>query len=456
MEFLLTLLFDPNTRWVVTGCMLLGISSGVLGSFALLRKHSLVGDAVAHAALPGICLAYMLYGEKSIGLFMVGATASGLLGTLCISLISKYSRIKPDASLGIVLSVFFGFGTVLLTRIAQTGKANQSGLDAFLFGKAASLVQADIEVMMGVAAFLIIVSFLLFKEFKLLCFDPGFGRGIGFPMGFLGTVLMLMIVLTVVIGLQAVGVVLMAAMLIIPPVAARYWTERLHRMVIISGVFGAASGIVGTLLSGFTPQLPTGPVIVLSAFLLFIVSLFFAPRKGLVAKALHTAKLRRRVAVQNILQSLYDLTEHTTASGIRTDGWGFSEEEIYHLRPQGSRQARRVLSYLKKRGWVQMLEDNQGNKRWALTDRGADEAYAITLNERLYEMILMYPSRFGSVKLEQEGDRIQDCVSPDILQELKLLLTKHNHPVLLPQVKYGADLSYTECHQAVTSRGGDA
>ncbi|MFT9847743.1 metal ABC transporter permease [Aneurinibacillus sp. REN35] len=294
MDFIMQWLQDPNARWVMTGCLLLGLSSGVLGSFALLRKQSLVGDAVAHAALPGICLAYMFSGEKNIGLFMLGAAMTGLLGTLCVSQISRHSRIKPDTALGIVLSVFFGFGTVLLTKIAQTGSANQSGLDAFMFGKAASLVSGDLTIMAVVAICLLVLSTLLFKELKLLCFDPGFGRGLGFPMGFLGALLMVMIVLSVIIGLQAVGVVLMAAMLIIPPVAARYWTEKLHVMVIVAGFFGGISGVVGTLISSLAEKLPTGPVIVLAAVCFFLFSLLFAPQRGLISRMLRVIRLRSR------------------------------------------------------------------------------------------------------------------------------------------------------------------
>ncbi|ERI11456.1 metal ABC transporter permease [Aneurinibacillus aneurinilyticus] len=296
MDFLLSVIQDPNARWVIAGCFLLGISSGVLGCFAFLRKQSLMGDVIAHAALPGICLAFMLQGEKNTMLFMLGALGTGLLGTWCVHSIVRHSRIKSDTALGIVLSVFFGFGTVLLTGIAQTGAANQSGLDAFLFGKAASLVQADVSMMATTAGILLVLVLLLFKEFKLLCFDSNFGRGLGFPMGILDAMVMLMIVLTVVIGLQAVGVVLMSAMLIIPPLAARYWTEKLSRMVLISGIFGAISGVFGTIISGFVPKLSTGPVIVLAAAVLFLFSMLAAPRRGLIVRQVERMRVRRRVA----------------------------------------------------------------------------------------------------------------------------------------------------------------
>ncbi|MEX2103739.1 MAG: iron chelate uptake ABC transporter family permease subunit, partial [Bacilli bacterium] len=184
------MLSEANTQWVLMATMLLGLSSGVLGSFALMRKHSLIGDAMAHAALPGICLAFMFTGTKSIGLFMVGAACTGLLAAFSIQFITKKSRIKEDTALGLVLSVFFGVGIVLLTRIAHSPQGNKSGLDHFLFGKAASMVSSDVNVMAGVSIVLLLVTFILFKEFKLLSFDPNFGRGIGLPMGLLSLLLM--------------------------------------------------------------------------------------------------------------------------------------------------------------------------------------------------------------------------------------------------------------------------
>lgn len=284
---------DPNTRWILFGCMLLGLGSGVLGSFAYLRKQSLMGDALAHAALPGICIAFLVTGTKSGGGFLVGAALSGLLATFAIGFITRHSRIKQDSALGIVLSVFFGFGIMLLTWIQHGASGNQSGLDKFLFGQAAALVAEDVRTMAVVSLVLIGLCALLFKEFKLLSFDPGFARGIGLPVAFLDQLLMLLIVVAVVVGIQAVGVVLMAALLITPAVSARYWTDRLGVMTALSGLFGALSGLVGTWVSAAADNLPTGPLSVLAAAVWFAVSVLFAPRRGLAARA-----LQRRAAMR--------------------------------------------------------------------------------------------------------------------------------------------------------------
>ncbi|GAB7388581.1 hypothetical protein BSNK01_24190 [Bacillaceae bacterium] len=298
MEALWITLSDANVRWVLAGTMLLGLSSGVLGSFALLRKHSLIGDAMAHAALPGVCLAFILYGSKSLGVFMIGAAVMGLIAAASIHFITQYFRIKEDTALALAVSVFFGAGIVLLSLIQHSPKGNQSGLHHFLFGQAASFVGKDVRLLMVVSLVMLAIVFFLFKEFKLLCFDQNFGRGLGFPMGLLNYLLLTLLVVTVVLGMQAVGVALMAAMLITPAIAARYWTERLDRMVILAGVFGALSGVAGTMTGAGSIALPTGPLIVLAATAFFLISFVFAPERGLLGKGMRRWKMRKELRLQ--------------------------------------------------------------------------------------------------------------------------------------------------------------
>ncbi|MGO4345065.1 metal ABC transporter permease [Paenibacillus sp. MCAF9] len=291
MDKIWSMLTDPNMQWIFLGCTLLGLSSGVIGCFSYLRKQSLMGDTLAHAALPGICIAFMLTGVKSIGLFLIGAGISGLIATFGIGYITRNSKLKQDAAMGIVLSGFFGLGIVLLTLIQHGSYGNQAGLDKFLFGQAASMIASDVITMTVVCVSLITVCTLLFKQFKIISFDPGFARGIGYPVAFLEQLLMLLIVVAVVAGIQAVGVVLVAALLITPAVSARYWTDRLGLMVVLSGIFGAVSGAAGTWISASVSNLPTGPVTVLAATLLFCISILFGPQRGLLAKRL----VRQRV-----------------------------------------------------------------------------------------------------------------------------------------------------------------
>jgi manganese/zinc/iron transport system permease protein len=275
------LLFDYTLRNVALGSALLGIVSGVLGTFALLRRQGLLGDALAHAALPGICLAFLLTGSKAQIVLLLGAGIAGWVGTMLLLLIVRRTLLSEDAALGIVLSTFFGVGITLLTFINQRGDANQAGLDKYLFGQAAALVERDVITfaILGGAALLLVLLF--YKEFTLLTFDPEFASSLGFGTTRLSILLTSLIVVAVVIGLQTVGVVLMAAMLIGPAAAARQWTNRLAPMIALSALFGATAGVSGALLSFTRQGLPTGPTIVLALTAIVVASLLFAPARGL-------------------------------------------------------------------------------------------------------------------------------------------------------------------------------
>jgi manganese/zinc/iron transport system permease protein len=250
---------DYTLRQVAMGAAMLGIVNGVLGSFAVLRKQSLLGDGISHAALPGIALAFLLTGSKSSLALLLGAAAAGWIGTLLIMSIVKHTRVKYDSALGLVLSVFFGFGLVLLTYIQKLPVATQAGLDKFLFG------HKDV-VTIGVLGGIVLVFLLVFwKEFKLISFDPDFAFSLGFPVRILDILLTTLLVIAIVIGLQTVGVVLMSAMVVAPAAAARQWTDRLGVMVTVSGIFGALAGVSGALVSSQAARIPTGPTIVLCA-----------------------------------------------------------------------------------------------------------------------------------------------------------------------------------------------
>lgn len=272
---------DYTLRTVVLGAAALGLVSGALGSFAVLRRQSLLGDAISHAALPGIAIAFLLTGSKTPLVLMLGAAIAGWVATLIVMGVTETSRVKYDSVLGLMLSVFFGFGLVLLTFIQRMPGANQAGLDTFLFGQAAALVQRDV-VTMGVLGLLVLLVLAFFwKEFKLLSFDPEFARTLGFPVRRLDIVLTTLLVVAIVIGLQMVGVVLMSAMIVAPAAAARQWTDRLGVMVGLAAAFGALSGVSGALLSSTTANLPTGPTIVLCVGVVVVVSLLLAPHRGL-------------------------------------------------------------------------------------------------------------------------------------------------------------------------------
>lgn len=280
MTRLISLMTDYTFQTVALGAGLLGLISGVLGSYAVLRRQSLLGDGVSHAALPGVVLAFLLLGNKRTEFLLAGALLSGLLATVLIVSIVRHTRIKFDSALALVMSVFFGLGMVLLTYLQKLPNANQAGLNRFIFGQASTLLRRDILVMAISGAVLMLLVGLFWKEFKLVTFDSPFAHILGFSPRVINLLLSAMIVVAIIIGLQTVGVILMSAMLVAPAVAARQWTNRLSVMVVLSGLIGALCGVAGTAMSSLMTRLPTGPAIVVWASLIVLISILFAPGRG--------------------------------------------------------------------------------------------------------------------------------------------------------------------------------
>lgn len=292
------IMLTGNLLWVLIGAILLGVAAGLNGTFAFLQKQSLVGDAAAHAALPGIAIAYLVFQQKDLPILMLGAAITSALAVYMIQWIVGNSKLKADAAIGFVLSVFFGIGIVLLTIVNQSGTGNQSGLNDFIFGKAATMAKSDLVWLSSSALLIILMCLLFFKEWKLMIFDPVFAKGIGLPVERLRVLLTALTVLTIVTGIQAVGVILMAAMLIIPAAAARFWSNHLGIILVTSAFFGALSGALGTLISSFRTGLSTGPIIVLCAASLFLISYFFAPTRGFLSKSLKKKAFKQKNVVK--------------------------------------------------------------------------------------------------------------------------------------------------------------
>ena len=417
---------DANLQWVMFGSVLLGIAAATLGCFALLRGRSLMGDALAHASLPGVCLAFMFaeFGRaqgwfniesKNLWLLLIGASLSGLLAAWCIAGIARHSRIKEDAAQAIILSVFFGAGIVLLTRIQHSGSGEQSGLDKFLFGQAAAMVISDVRAMCIVALILGFLSWALYKELKLLCFDPDFGRGLGLPMQRLDGLLMLMIVMAVVIGLQSVGVVLISALLIMPPAAARFWTEKLHVMVPLSAFIGACSGLLGAIFSSMAPRMPTGPLIVLAATTMFAISLIFAPERGTLARLLRHLATRRLVRRENLLRDLYEVAEERG-----DDETIISESELLQKRRIGSGVLQGTLRELQNENLIAPVDNG-----WRFTEQGLEEGYRVVRRHRLWEMFLMHETSLGAQSVDRDADAVEHFLPPEAVAQLEELMRLH-------------------------------
>ena len=280
---------DYTLRNIVFGSLILGLVSGVLGSFAILRRQGLMGDALSHAALPGICIAFIISGSKAPLILMLGAAVSGWIGMSAIHVITRRSKIDMGSALGLVLTTFFGLGVVLLTVIQKSIEANKAGLDKFMFGQAAALVSEQVTTMGVLGLVTIVIVLLCYKEFKVISFDPEFATTQGISVGITGSILTGLLIVAIVIGLNTVGVILMSAMLVGPAAAARQWTNSLSKMIFLSSGFGALSGIVGSVFSFVQEDAPTGPCIIIFLTIVVFTSLIFGSAKGSFWK-----RIRRR------------------------------------------------------------------------------------------------------------------------------------------------------------------
>ncbi len=360
MDWLLLAWSDYTIRNVVLGTAWIGMVSGSLGCLALLRRQSLLGDVVSHATLPGVALAFLLWQSRDMGVLMMGAAVAGLAATLFIFLMDSHTRIRRDGAMGTALALFFGVGVFLLSVTQNMPTAQKAGLSRFIFGQAAALVASDVLVLVGTGLPVLLALVALWKEFKLITFDPDFAFNAGLPVRGLELLVTGLMVITIVMGLQAVGVILMSALLIAPAAAARQWTNRMGYMVPIAAGLGAISSAVGAAVSTLGPHIPTGPVIVLCLSGATVFSLLFGRARGLIWRWLKARRSQSLVQEEGVLVTLQKLwVQHGRTRH------GHSLEVIQLARP-GRGSVRPALERLRSAGLVQTEEDGT----WSLTDQG--------------------------------------------------------------------------------------
>lgn len=410
---------DPNVRMVAIGMVFISIGASLVGSFAFLRKKSLVGDAVAHSLLPGIAVAFMISGSKNPWILIFGALMSGWISILLMDYITKKTKLKADTSIAMVLSVMFGLGIMLLTHIQHSGAGNQSGLDKFLFGKAASLSENDLYAFGTVTGIIIILVFAFYKELKLLSFNEDYGKAIGLPIKSLNFLLNTLLVLAIIAGIQAVGVVLMAALLIAPAAAAKSWTYSLDRMIWIAAFIAILSSFMGSYISYTYPNMPTGPWIVVVLSVITLFSLFFAPKRGVVARHRMQKQNYRKIRTENLLKTLYHLGENKKKFGL----WHLPDE-INKKRNYNSNELQSARNWLSK----QRLVLTDGNKI-KLTKRGFEEAKRVVRLHRLWEMYLTQRMNLQSDHIHPNAETIEHIITPELEKDL---IKELNQPIYDP------------------------
>ena len=418
------LLQDYNTRVVMTGTGLLGLAAGLVGSFTLLRRRALMGDALSHATLPGVGLAFLLapflgLDGKSLPVLLTGAALSGILGVLAILYIRNLTRLKEDAALGIVLSVFFGAGIAILTIVQQVPSGHAAGLESFIYGKTASMIASDARLIAIAGSLAVVMIALMYKELTLLCFDEGFAASRGYPVLFLDLLLMALVVIVTIIGLQAVGLVLMIALLVIPAAAARFWTHDLKRMMLISSGIGGVGGLAGSAMSAVFPNLPSGAMIVIVCSSLFFFSMLFGRSRGVLVRIARRWDLNRKVDRQHLLRGMYELLEARDAAPGPAE-IGVPLSELLAMRTWSSFRLLRQIERCRRQG----LLGRKADGGLSLTVAGLAEASRLAHEHRLWELYLITQADVAPGRVDQAADAIEHVLEPELIAQLEQLLAQ--------------------------------
>lgn len=405
----LSIWWTDSSLWLVAaGTFLLSVSAAVVGSFTFLQKRSLVGDAVAHSILPGLALAFLISGTKDPWWLLLGALISGWLSLMVMDYLSRRTKLSQDTAIASVLSVFFGLGILLLTYIQNQASGHQSGLDQFMFGQAAAMSKQDLWVYMGLSILLIAISILFYKEFKLISFNPDFAISIGLPVRLLRILQNSLMVLAIALGIQAVGVVLMAALLITPSAAARSYTDRLRSMILIASLIAGVSALIGTAISFSAPGMPTGPWIVMGLSVIALISLFLAPNKGILSRVLLQRRNQRKISDENVLKAFYHFGERqgTLAKWMEL-------EDLNKVREFRLEELQAALKRLLRKGHLL----RQGG-RYQFSRAGLDEARRIVRLHRLWEMYLTTRLRLKSDHIHPIAETMEHIITPEIEAQL--------------------------------------
>lgn len=411
-----------NTSTVLGGTMLLGLAAGVIGSFALLRKRSLMADALSHATLPGIGLAFLVAGGasgRSLPVLLAGGAVTGVVGVLCVLGLLRSTRLREDAAIGAVLSVFFGAGVVLLSYIQANRASHAGGLSHFIYGQTAAMRTGDVVLMGSIALVAIAGAMLLLKELTIVCFNDAFARVNGWPVGAIDLAMMGLVVLVTVAGLQAVGLIMVVALLIIPPVAARFWTDRLSLFVVLSGAIGAVSAYLGSAASALLPDTPAGALIVLTSGAVFALSMLVAPKRGVLASVARDWSLRLRIAGDHVLEAAYE-TGHAGLDRAELDA-------MWRLRGTPGWARAGVRWWLRRTGAI--TADGGGV---ALTPDGLARGRRVRRNHALWEQYLIGYADIAPSHVDWSVDRVEHVLDEPMIERLERALSARGIDVTEP------------------------
>ena len=422
----------PTIRAAALGTLLIGFCCGTLGSFLVVRKLALLGDTLSHAVLPGVALGFLWNASKDPWAIFIGASGAGIMGVALVGWIKQTTRLKEDSAMGMVLAGFYGLGVCLTTMIQNMVMGNKSGLDKFFFGQAAALSSGDLWLLGIISSISIVLILLFYKEFLAISFDIGFAKAVGMPVQALHCLLMALLTFAVVVSLQAVGVVLVSALLITPAAAAFLLTDRLHWMLILAAGFGMISGILGSFISYLSNNLPTGPLIVLGSTTIFALALVFGPRHGLLTKILRRKRQRKRIALENTLKSVFHLSESSRFTRKEFDISELAKERNQDLASTEKEVRALIAAQLARHIDSEGDAEWSGKARFQLNKSGWYRACEIVRNHRLWELYLTNAAQYQSDHVHDDAEEIEHLIGEDIVQRIEKRL---RNPILDPHGK---------------------
>lgn len=405
---------EPVFVTVMAGSMLVCGMSALIGVFGFLRKRSLLADVVAHAVLPGIAFAFMISGSRNTLPLLLGGALSGALAAWLVDVVVQHTKLKPDAAIALNTSVFFGLGITLLTRIQHSGAGNQAGLDRFLFGKAASMQQAEVFLYAWLLLAMAIITLVFYRGFKMISFDENYARSLGYPVGFLKFLLMFLTVLIVTAGVQSVGVVLMTALLVSPAAIGRFMSPGLKGMLFFALLSGVAAGGTGAWISYQRPAMPTGPWIVVALSVMALLSFVLAPRKGLLSRVKTQWQNRRRIHAENLIKSVFPLMEEKSSDLL------LSEEELLDRSGLKYADFRIALRVARRKNWL----EKAGKSSYVLLEEGRTACRSIVRKHRLWELYLNRYLNLDSSHVHDNAEGMEHAITPEIEHQLMEILER--------------------------------
>jgi manganese/zinc/iron transport system permease protein len=345
---------------------------------------------------------------------LAGAAVSGTAGSLSVIALRRWTNLKEDAALGIVLSVFFGVGMALFSIVQQFEQGNAAGLENFILGKTASIVASD-AITICIASTVVVAVLLLFrKELKLLCFDTTLASAQGWPVLMMDLLLLGCVLIVVIVGANVVGVILVIALLVIPPASARFWTHSLPMTILISASLGAGAGVTGALSSLLIDRVPSGAAIVLAASSFFAISMLLGTKRGLLWRAWNIGRQRTKTDQEHLLRSIFELLE---AKGNAPQAHGQMRSESVLLSELG-----------RMRSWSSST----------LTASGIQQSFRAVRRHRLLELYFARWADLSPDAVDRGADYTEHALDDDLLAELEkdaivmgdsIELPKSVHPI---------------------------